>query len=249
MQTFDPARFLAVRDQVLSAEHETHGIGTLGEKSLHRILKTYYEPVEAFHEQKIGRYVADILNEDGIVEIQTRQLSKMQEKLKTFLSVAQVMVVHPVVHEKWLTWVDVETGEMTRRRKSPKKGSIYDAFWEMGGIHTLLSNPNLTICLTMLDMEETRLLNGWSHDKKRGSTRADRIPTALVSEIRLHSKEDYLALLPNTLPQTFVCSELALAVGQRLDRIYSMLRVLRGAGAVREIGRRGREKLYQKETD
>jgi len=246
MRTFDPDAFLAVRDTVLLQEREQKGIGTLGEKTLHRILKCYYEPLTEMHEQKLGRYVADILNEDGVLEIQTRQLSAMKQKLSAFLEVAPVTIVHPIVHRKWLQWVDPETGEVTAKRKSPKIGTTYDAFWELGGIHTFLQHPNLTICLPMLDMEETRLLNGWSKNKKRGSTREDRVPIALLSETVLRTAEDYASLLPPSLPETFVTSELLAGLGQRSDRAYTLIRVFRAAGVIEDCGKRGRQNLYRR---
>ena len=84
MRAFDPERFIETKEAVLASERERNGIGTLGEKSLHLILKSYYEPLYALHEQKLGRYVADILNEDGVIEIQTRSLSAMRKKLEAF---------------------------------------------------------------------------------------------------------------------------------------------------------------------
>ena len=248
MQTFDAVRFLEVRDRVLTGEREKNGIGTLSEKSLHLILKHYYEPMTAFHEQKIGRYVADILNEDGVIEIQTRQFSAMRAKLNAFLAVTNVTIIHPVVHHKWMCWVDPQTGETTKKRKSPKTGSIYDAFWELGGIPELLADPRLTICLVLMDMEETRLLNGWSKNKKRGSTRADRIPRALLSETFLHTKEDYAALLPPpaVLPEPFSRKELAAATGQPQDRGYTLVRVFGAVGVIEEAGKRGREYVYRR---
>ncbi len=246
MRAFDANAFLSVRDAVLSSEREQNGIGTLGEKSLHLILKNYYEPMAVFHEQKIGRYVADILNEDGVIEIQTRSFSAMRKKLNAFLDVADVTVVHPVVHRKWLSWIDPETGEVSKKRKSPKTGTVYDAFWELGAIPELLSHPRLTFCLVLLDMDETKLLNGYGKSKKYRATRADRIPIALLSETILHSKADYARLLPNTLPETFSRKELALSVGQPPDRGYTLTRVFAAAGVIAEAGKRGREFIYQR---
>ena len=88
--------------------------------------------------------------------------------------------------------IDEETGELTDPRKSPKKGSEYTAFKELYKIKSYLKKEGLTIVLLFLDMEEYRLLNGWSRDKKKGSTRYDRIPTALVEEVEIDDIRDYL---------------------------------------------------------
>jgi len=42
-----------------------------------------------------------------------------------------------------------------------------------------LKDPNIRFKFVLVNMEEYRLLNGWSRDKKKGSTRYDRIPTDL----------------------------------------------------------------------
>lgn len=244
MRAFDAEAFLAVRDTVLSGEREKKGIGTLSEKSLHAILKAYYEPLGSLHEQKLGRYVADILNEDGVIEIQTRSLSKMRDKLLAFTAVTHVTVIYPVVREKRLCWTDPETGETTPMRKSPKTGNVYDAFWELLSLRGLLSDPNLTVCLTLLDMEEIRYLNGWSRDKKRGSSRMDRIPSALVSETVLASPTDWLALLPETLPETFTRKELAAKIRRSAECAGWVTSVLESIGVLGRCGKRGREFLF-----
>ena len=81
------------------------------------------------------------------------------------------------------------TGWMRRRgrslpeRKSPKKGNPYQAFIELYKIRPFLKDPNLRLRLDLIDMEEYRLLNGWSRDKKKGSDRFDRIPLTFVEEV------------------------------------------------------------------
>ena len=246
MRAFSPEHFIETKEAVLAAERTRNGIGTLGEKSLHLILKNYYEPLSALHEQKLGRYVADILNEDGVIEIQTRSLSAMRRKLEAFLEVTHVTVVHPVVHHKWVSWLDPDTGETTKPRKSPKTGTLYDAFWELGGIADLLLHPNLTVCLVMLDMEEVRFLDGWGNGGKRGSSRCDRFPKALLSETFLSSKEDFASLLPASLPDHFTRRELAAAAHVHMERrgIDSLLRVFKATDVLFEDGKDGREKLF-----
>ena len=248
MRPFDQAAFLRVRDEVLSREREQKGIGTLGEKSLHAVLKAYYEPFGALHEQKLGRYVADILNEEGVTEIQTQGLSKMRDKLRAFTAVTHVTVIHPVVRNKWLSWVDPETGETSPKRKSPKRGTLYDAFWELMFLRELLPDENLTICLVLLDMEETRYLNGWSRDKKRGSSRMDRFPTALVSETVLNTREDWFVFVPEELPETFTRKEFAAAAGIRAECAGWCIAVLEAVGVLVHDGKRGREYLYRRQN-
>lgn len=221
-----------------------NGIGTLGEKTLHAALKAYYEPDSENHEIKIGRYIADIVGEDGIIEIQTRSFDQLRKKLEDFLSVAHVTVVYPVAAVKWLLWVDPQTGEISKPRKSPRKGVAQDAFRELYKIRPLLSHPNLTIRIALLEIEEYRYRDGWSTDGKKGSTRCDRIPAAFMGEIVLNTPSDYQQLLPAGLPSPFTAKDYQKAAGIRLPNARTALLLLYELGAVDRIGKVGNAYLY-----
>ena len=77
---------------------------------MHAALKSYYEPDFESREVKVGGFVADIVGENGIIEIQTRGFDRLRRKLDAFLKAARVTVVYPVVPKRGLCWVDPETG-------------------------------------------------------------------------------------------------------------------------------------------
>ena len=52
-------------------------------------------------------------------------------------------------------------------------------------------------------------MNGWSHDKKKGSTRYDRIPTDLIEEVEIRQPEDYLQFVPYELEEPFHSKDFA----------------------------------------
>ena len=54
-----------------------------------------------------------------------------------------------------------------------------------------------------MDMEEYKLLNGWSYDKKRGSTRYDRVPVGIRRIVKFDRIEDYMQLVPADLKEDF----------------------------------------------
>ena len=112
---------------------ERCSIGTLCEKSLHAALKLYFEPHSDYQEVRIGDFVADIVGEGGIIEIQTRNLAKMKKKLQQFLLAAPVTVVHPITVNKTVICIDETTGAVTSKRKSPKHENIYTALEELWG--------------------------------------------------------------------------------------------------------------------
>ena len=58
----DQTAFDAARQKIIGKSHNDKGIGTLSEKTLHAVLKAYYEPDEDKHEVALDGYYADIFN-------------------------------------------------------------------------------------------------------------------------------------------------------------------------------------------
>ena len=240
----DREAFEAARKKVIGVDRKRSGIGTLSEKTVHAILKNYYEPDEEKQEIPIENYVADIFSDGGIMEIQTRQFNKMRNKLSAFLPLYPVTIVYPIPREKWIIWIDEESGELSRKRKSPAKGNVYLAFIELYKIKMYLKNPNLRVKLVLMDMEEYKLLNGWSRDKKRGSSRYDRIPTKLVEEVDITRIEDYMQFVPYDLEEEFTSKEFAKAAHIPVKLAQTVLNILYDIGTVTRTGKKGREYLY-----
>lgn len=241
----DDKRFEEVRNKVIGAERERYGIGTLKEKTLHAILKDYYAPDKDMQEIPIDGYVADIYTGTEIIEIQTAQFHRMRNKLECFLPNYPVTIVYPVPQIKYLYWIDEETGECSKPRKSTVKGSVYRAFYELYKIKPYLSNPNLRLCFPLLEIEEYRLLNGWSHDRKKGSSRYDRIPRALLGEVRFDRLEDYVQLIPYDLEEPFTAKDFGKAIGEKKEIASNVLHILNYLQVVERCGKTGNSYLYR----
>lgn len=244
-EEIDQTAFEAARDKIIGKKHNDNGIGTLSEKTVHAIMKNYFEPDKDKQEVALEGYVADIYNENGVIEIQTRNFNKLREKLAVFLNLYPVTLVYPMPCNKWLMWIDQETGEISKKRKSPKKWNPYDAFYELYKIRPFLTNPNLHIRLELMDMEEYRMLNGWSYDKKRGSTRHDRIPVAIRQEAIIDQVEDYVQFVPYELSGQFTSKEFAKAAGIHIDTARQVLQILNDVKAVKRVGKQSRSYLYE----
>ena len=241
----DNDRLQRIKDSVLEGNYSQMGIGTLKEKTVHLVLKKYYEDDSDYHEVAIDKYVADICHDDMIIEIQTGNFNKMRGKLESFLKEYIVTIVYPIPYIKWLNWIDKDTLEVKSRRKSPKKGTPYQAFYELYKIKTYLKNPNLHIKIVMLDVEEYRLLNGWSEDKKKGSVRYDRIPLKIEQEIDIDEIKDYMQLIPYDLPEQFTAKEYAKEAKLTPRKASSALNILSYLNIIKKLGKRGRAYLFK----
>ena len=241
----DTTRFEQAKEKIIGKDRQRLQIGTLSEKTVHAVVKNYYEPDEDKQEIPIEGLYADIFTGSEIIEIQTRSFDQVRKKLDRFLTYYPVTVVLPMPAVKWLIWIDEETGELTDKRKSPKKGNAYQAFKELYRIKQYLKKDGLTIKLLFLDMEEYRLLNGWSRDKKKGSCRYDRIPVSLVDEITLSCPQDYMQLLPDDLPDTFTCAEFSKLVKIPSKQANLVLNILFYLEVVERIGKKGNSYIYK----
>lgn len=242
----DSLRFEEACSKAVTAERERVGIGVLNEKTLHATLKRYLEPHKENHEVPIGRYVADIVGENGIIEIQTGSFTPLRPKLEFLLDLADVTVVYPMAAVKYISWIDPDTGEVSDERRSPKKQKPIDAFYELIKIMYTLDNPRFHLKLVMLEIHEQRLLDGWSRDKKRGSHRSDRIPAKLVDEIDIDSPADFDMFIPDELSDEFTITEFSKAAKVPYRLAQCTIKALCYLERLCVAGKRGRENLYTK---
>ncbi len=246
----DKERFLKLLSLPASEVMVSCGVGTLGEKYLHALLKLFFEPDKEFREVRVGRYTADICRDATITEIQTRSLDKLREKLDYYLLQGyKVRVVLPLPHVKRISWIDPKTGEATGWRASWKKGCFYDCFWELYKIKSFLNREGVSVCLMLIDVQETRWLNGCGRSRKKRSTRIERVPTELYDILNLESPNDYSALVPKSLSHRFTAQEYAEFAGISRERAWSGIKILCEAGVIRQDGKDGRKNLYARTFD
>lgn len=193
-------------------------INTFNESNLHNTLKKLYAykyngKTEFFD----GKYYYDILTpKNEVIEIQTKNLSKLLSKLCTILeSGKKITLVHPIVITKTIITTDCDNNIISKR-KSPKKGSIYDLFSELTGIYPILLNENFTLEILEINMSEIRTKTNelvQSQNKKRRIkkdwNKTNKKLDEILSTRTFKTKEDYLSLLPQNLPKEFSAKELS----------------------------------------
>lgn len=222
------------------------GIGTLGEKGVHHTLKHYYEPDTERHEVPLGNYYADIVGENGVIEIQSASFLPLVPKLTEYLALTHVTVIWPCIKKRRIIRIDRETGEVLDRRISPKKQTVYEIFPRLEQLGELAFSERLSIIIVTLEADEYRVPAKNRTRKERIKAKLDLIPTKLIEELHFECPNDLLALIPKSLSDEFTCSELAACLSIHKDIARSVLWYMRKCGAAIEKGRKGREKLYCK---
>jgi hypothetical protein len=246
--TADRALFKKISYEMTVSEHERYNIGTYKEKKLHLTLKNYFSAAVKNSQVEVPYlgHVADIVSDDGILEIQTGNFGAMKTKLDAFLPNIPVYIIYPVAEKKWLSWIDPNSGEISPKHSSPKKGSPLNILPEMIYLRKYLGRDNLNFCAVMLEIEEYRYLDGWSKDKKSGSHRFDRIPVDICSIVTLTTKDDYLKLIPDpgVLPEPFTVKEFMKVSKMNHADAYRSIKVLADLKVIEKGNKRGREDQY-----
>ncbi|MEM7539735.1 MAG: hypothetical protein AAF639_46695 [Chloroflexota bacterium] len=225
-------------------------IGVLNEKPLHASLKTWYAQPNDRFEVPLDGYVIDIVRDDLLIEIQTKSFASMKSKLNKLIHTHPIRLVHPIAQEKWiLKLATTEDGDDVRR-KSPKRGRVEDVFWELVSFPHLLTHDNFSLEVLMIREEEVwRYVGNQGHRRrgwrKRGWRTEERRLLEVVAQHRLDTYVDWLALLPDSLPETFTTKELAEGLGIRRALAQKMAYCLREMKVIDVLGKQGRSILYQ----
>jgi hypothetical protein len=209
-------------------------IGTLNEKPLHAALKRWAEEEGDRFEVPVGRFVADIVRGDQIIE------------LSALLGRGAVRLLLPVAALKVITTLD-ETGAEIRSRRSPMRGSLFDAFHELVNLRTFLGDPNFSIDVVLIHEEEVRRPrpNRRRRRQKNWGIHERRL-VEVVDSVSLHHPADYLAFVPASLDEPFTTADLARAIDRPPWMARKIAYVLREMDVLAAVGKQENAILYER---
>jgi len=221
-------------------------IGMLAEKSLHAALKLHFSQPDDQLECDLDGYVIDILRGgDHCIEIQTRHLGSMKPKLTALLDKYAVHVIHPIAQERHVIRIDAD-GVIVSRRKSPKRGTVYHLFPELVSLPKLIGHPNLSLETLLIRDEEVWIDDGKGSWRRKHWSIQDRRLISIEQSVVLRTLDDFAALLPTELPESFDSGELAKAIHQQRALAQKMAYCLRAMGVIQVTAKRGKALLYSR---
>jgi len=221
-----------------------HLIGTLGEKNVHAALKAWYARPGDELEVEVDGFHIDIVRRQLLVEIQTCNFSSLRRKLETLIEKRPVRLVFPIALEKWITRLGSDGTTILGRRRSPKKGSIFQVFKELVSIPGLIANAAFSLEVLLIREEEFRCDDGKGSWRRKGWSICDRQLIEVVGRHVFKAPKDFLKLLPPKLKNPFSTLELAGAIEQPHWLAQKMAYCLRHMGAIQVKGKRGNALLY-----
>ncbi len=221
-------------------------IGTLRERSMHANLKRLYAEPGDCVEEKVGGYWVDIRRGEQIIEIQTGSFSSLKRKLQVLLPDRPVRIVHPVAVEKWITKLAKDGTTFLSRRKSPKRGSLYDLFDELVSFPQLILDPNFSVEVVLIKEEELRCEDGKGSWRRKGTSIKDHLLLEVTSRELFETGRDFLRLLPKDWTGPSTNREIATALKQPYFRIARMTYCLVRMNILRPVGKVGNSVLFER---
>jgi hypothetical protein len=220
-------------------------IGVLAESSLHAALKSYYTGPGDRVEEPINGYLIDLQKPTELLEIQTKNFGSMKAKLDTLLENHIVRIIHPLIQNKTIIRVSTE-GEIVSRRKSPKQGQAIEVFKELMRIPKQSLHPNFRLTVVLVNADEYWLDDGQGSWRRKHWSIRDRKISKIIKEVYIDNPEQYLTLLPDTLPDPFTNSQLkkSTKISPRLAGKVTF--TLREMNLIQLIGKEGKAYLFSR---
>jgi len=223
-----------------------NSIGTKNESELHRSLKFQYSGYGGETETVIDGYVCDGQTSEGeIIEVQTGSFGPLKEKVKNLTESGKVRIIHPIVIQKYIDLYDKEEN-FIRRRKSPKKGGVWDLFNALIYAPELPLLPRLTVELALVDVVEKRIDDGSGSWRRKGVSIAGRSVYALRESLVLQKPEDYYQFVPFKKKELFTVQDLALAAGISVSVARKTVYALSKMSLIEKSGKQGNALVYVK---
>lgn len=225
---------------------ESPGIGLYAERGLHAALKDRYarEP-GARVEARVAGKVVDVVLPDELVEVQTRNLGSIAEKILHLACVMPVRLVHPIVVENVIVRVDPADGSAGAPRRSRTRRDFYSLFDELVRAPLLVASPNVRLEVVLVRVRELRVRDGTGSWRRRGDRVLSRDLDEVLGVTSLDGRDDWLAIIPPGLAQPYDSASLGDALGVAAARARKILYAYAKAGLLEEAGKSGNRKLYR----
>jgi len=215
----------------------------MSENSLHAGLKTLLRLPDDKLETPVERFIIDIVRDQTLFEIQTKNFYALRQKLDCLLPNYKVCVIHPIAVQKWIRRIGADSSS-SKRRKSPKHGRIYNIFYQLIYIPDYLLHPNFSVEVCLVEQEDVWKNDGKGSWRRKGWSLCDQHLLRITGRITFSGAADYLGLLPGNLPEPFGNSHLANALGIPVVLARKMTYTLYRAGMLKQTGKQGRANMY-----
>jgi len=214
------------------------------EHSLHNQLKNWYAREGDQVEARFGDYIVDIVRDDLLIEIQTRNFSSIKQKLYQLIKEHRVRLVHPIQHQKWIIRLNSD-GSVVSRRRSPKRGRVEEIFSQLVYMPDFCVSENAEVEVLLVNMEEYLIDDGKGSWRRRRWSIHDRKLISVEHSMKFKDPSEFINILPRELPPEFTVRQLAKQSKLPIRLAQRMAYCLRHMDVIEINGKKGRANLYR----
>ncbi len=218
------------------------------ETSLHQQLKRCYADRDDDTEVVMGKYRIDAIRGDELIEVQCASLSAIRRKCHDLLTRHSVRVVKPVIVRTRIARAKKSGGPVLSRRLSPKRGSVLDIFEDLIYFIRIFPNPNLTLEIPLVHVEQLRVpaknrRRRWRKDYRVQDVRLE----SIEATIELRHPSDLLRLVGISAElESFNTLDIARATDRPRWVAQQIAYVLRKTGAIEAVDRNRSGIVYER---
>jgi len=218
-------------------------IGTLHESSLHAVLKEWYKEPSDQLEMPVENFIIDIVRNNLLIEIQTKNFSMIRRKLEKLIQNHKVRLIYPIIKDKWIINLDSQWKKI-RSRLSPKHNSYIDIFNELIRIPHMVSHPNFSIEAILVQIEEIRKNDGKGSWRRNGWSIYDQKLVRIIDQKKFYTPNDFHVLIPDNLSFPFTNLDLAYSLKRSIGLARKMSYCLRKMDVIKIIGKKGKAFIF-----
>jgi hypothetical protein len=221
-------------------------IGTRNESSLHHSLKFRYAGPGGKTEETAGSFVADGKRADGeYIEVQTGSFGTLKKKVKELALNNKVRIIHPIAQKKTIeVYKPGKKGVLLYRRKSPKKGTLWNLFDALLYAPELPLIRGVSVEAVMVDITEKRIKDGKGSWRRKGISIKDRVLSSWHESVHFKKPADYLMFIPFKKKEEFTTSLLSQHAAIDIWTARKALYVLTKMKVVKRTGKKGNSWIY-----
>jgi hypothetical protein len=220
-----------------------NGIGTLNEFSLHAEIIQHLAQKDDQLEAKLEGYYIDILRGNQIIEVQTTHLAKLKPKIKKLRNTHDFEIIYPIQSKKTIIKIAAD-GEIVSKRVSPKKGKIEHLFDEMVHAPSLIDHTKVSLTVLLIEAEEIWRDDGKGSWRRKFWSISERHLSKIVESVHFSNNQDFLQLLPKSLPSPFTNKQLAEQLRIRGRLAGKITYTLRKMGILQIVDKKGNAYLF-----
>ena len=140
---------------------------------------------------------------------------------------------------------DAKKENVLYKRRSPKKGELIDIADEIIHIPGLILHPNFSLEVILTKEEEIRSADGKGSWRRKGISIVDRKLLDIINRVNFDQAQDYLRLLPESMPSVFTNRQLSQLMKKPVRKIQKLTYSFKKMGLLEVIDRKKNAQVFR----